>query len=119
MDSPKEVTHAKKARTALGLRGRGGPERSVLVSLLRYYQLHSSEQKGLLYYKTLLNVPIEGGMRREVLRRYQNNPITGHFSACCTLKLVARKFYWLSMLRNVKAYTKACSMCQRIYLVWH
>jgi hypothetical protein len=39
--------------------------------------------------------------------------------ARCTLDLVARKYYWPGMLRHVKAYTKACLMCQRICPAHH
>jgi hypothetical protein len=51
---------------------------------------------------------------REALRQHHDNPIAGHFGTRCTLKLVARKYNWPGMLRDVKAYTKACLMCQRI-----
>jgi hypothetical protein len=65
------------------------------------------------------NVLVEGGARREVLRRHHNDLITGHFGARRTLELVARKYYWPSMLRDIKAYTKACSTCKRIRPVQH
>ncbi len=81
----------------------GGPEHSVLASLLRFYLSHWSEQKALLYYRTLLYVPKEGGARREVLRWHYDDRITGHFGTRRTLVLVARKYNWPSMLRNVKA----------------
>jgi hypothetical protein len=104
---------------ALGLLGGGGQEQSIVASLLWHYQLHWSRQEGLLYHRTLLYVPAEGCARREVLRRHHNNPIASHFGTHRTLKLVARKYYWLGMLHNVKAYTKACSTCQCIRPVWH
>ncbi len=73
--------------------------------------------KRLLYYRALPHVPAEGGTRQEVLRWHCNDRIAGHFGAHCILELVTRKYHWPSMLRNVKAYTKACSMCQRIRTV--
>jgi hypothetical protein len=54
-----------------------------------------------------------------VLRRHYDDLIAGHFGARRTLKLVTRKYYWPSLLRNVKAYTKACSTCQRIHPLRH
>jgi hypothetical protein len=62
---------AMEAHTALGLLGREGPKQSILALLLRHYQSHWSEQEGLLYYRTLLYVPTEGGVRREVAREYR------------------------------------------------
>jgi hypothetical protein len=114
----KEDARAKEARAVLGLLSGGGPEHSVSALLLRHYQSHWSEQEGLLNYRTLLYVPAEGGARREVLRQHHDDLITGHFGTRRTLELVARKYYWPGMLRDVKAYTKA-STCQRIRPVRH
>ncbi len=110
----KTDSRAREARAALGLLDGGGLGQGFTASLLRHYQSHWSEQEGLLYYRTLLYVPADGGARREVLRRHHDDPIAGHFGARRTLDLVARKYYWPGMLRDVKAYTKACSTCQRV-----
>jgi hypothetical protein len=66
-----------------------------------------------------LYVLAAGGACTEVLRRHHDDPITGHFSSKRTLELVARKYYWPGMEREVKAYTRACSTCQRVHQVWH
>ncbi len=76
-----EDVRAKKARADLGLPGEGGPEHSVLASLLQHYQSRWSKREGLLYYIFLLQVPAEGGVRQEVLQRHHDNPITGQFCA--------------------------------------
>jgi hypothetical protein len=55
----------------------------------------------------------------EVLCRYRPDFIAGHFSAKCTLELVARKYYLPGMVRKVKAYTPACLTCQRVRPVRH
>jgi hypothetical protein len=57
--------------------------------------------------------------RTEVLRRYHDNPIVGHFGAKRTLELVSRKYYWLGMSHEVKAYSRACSTSQRVRPVPH
>ncbi len=107
----KEDTCAKEAHTALGLLGGGGLEHRVFASLLRHYQLYWSEQEELLYNKTLLYVPAEGCERQEVLRRHHNNLIAGHFGVHCTFELVARKYYWLGLLRDIQTSTEDCLMC--------
>ncbi len=61
-----------------------------------------------------LYVPAAGGGHTEVLRRHHNDPITEHFSAKRTLEFVSRKYYWPGMLHEMKAFTRACSTCQRI-----
>ncbi len=87
----KENARAKEARVALGLLSGGGPEHSILASLLCHYWSHWSEQEVLLYYRTLLYVPMEGCAMREGLQQHYDDPITGHFGARRTLELVARK----------------------------
>jgi hypothetical protein len=64
---------ATEARAAIGLLSGESPERSVSALLLRHYQSHWSEQEGLQYYRTLLYMPAEGGVRREVLRWHHDD----------------------------------------------
>jgi hypothetical protein len=87
--------------------------------LLCQYQSDWKQHDSLLYYRMQLYVPAAGGARTEVLRRHHNDPIAGHFGAKRILELVARKYYWPGMSREVKAYTQACSTCQRVRPVRH
>jgi hypothetical protein len=66
-----------------------------------------------------LYVPAAGGARTEVLRRHHDDPVAGHFGLKRTLELLAKKYYWPGMACKVKAYTRACSTCQRIRPVRH
>jgi hypothetical protein len=102
-ESLKEDAGAKEAHMALCLLGGRGPEHSVSASLLWHYQSHWSKQEGLLCYRTLLYVPAENGKRREILQQHHDDPIAVYFGAHCSLKLIARKYYSPSMLRNVMA----------------
>ncbi len=111
---------AKEACTALGLPGGYlAEEHSISATLLRQYQSHWQQHDGLIYYRMQLYVRAAGGACTEVLRRHHDDPIAAHFGAKRTLELVARKYYWPGMARKVKAYTRACSTCQRVRPVWH
>jgi hypothetical protein len=103
---------AKEARTALSLPG-GFPAKkhSILATLLRQYQSNWQQHDGLLYYCMQLYVPTAGRGQTDVFRQNHNDPIVGHFGAKRTLELVSRKYYWPDMVREVKAYTRACSTC--------
>ncbi len=104
-----------KARTALGLPGRyQAEEHSLQATLLCQYQSQWQQHDGLLCYCMHLYVQTAVRDCTEVLRLLNDDPIAGDFSAKCTLELMFRKYYWPGMLRRVKAYTWACSTCQRI-----
>ncbi len=119
-ESLKEDPIAWEARIALGLPGGDSPnERNVTAMLLRHYQTHWRQHEGLQYHQTDLYIPGAGRARTDVLRRHHDDPLAGHFGSRSTLDLVTRKYYWPGMSRNVKAYCKVCSTCQRVRLVRH
>jgi hypothetical protein len=110
----------KKAGPALGPpSGFLAENHSILATLLCQYQSHWQRHNILLYYQMQLYVPAAGGGRTEVLQRYDDDPIARLFGAKHILELVSRKYYWLGLLRKVKAYTQACSTSQRVCLVRH
>ncbi len=45
----------------------------------------------------------------EILQRNHDDPIAGHFAAKRTLELVARKYYWPGMEKDVKWYANTCA----------
>ena len=65
----------------------------------------------LLYHQSLLFVP--EAIQMELISRYHNNPLAGHFGIKKTRELLARKYYWPTFRHNVKAYVKGCD----VYLV--
>jgi hypothetical protein len=67
----------------------------------------------------VLYVPGGSGARTEVLHQHHNDPLAGPFGLRRTLDLVARKYYWLGLSRNVKAYCKANLMCRQVRPVRH
>jgi hypothetical protein len=50
-----------------------------------------------------LYVLAAGGARTEVLCPHHDDLIAGHFGGKRTLEIVARKYYWPGMAREVKA----------------
>jgi hypothetical protein len=64
-----------------------------------------------------LYVPPAEGARTKILCCHHDDSIRGHFGVQPILELVARKYYWLGMAREVKAYTQACSTFQHVHPV--
>ena len=51
-------------------------------------------QQGLPYVPEII--------RAELISRYNNNPLAGHFGIKKTYKLVARKYYWPTLHYDIK-----------------
>ena len=59
--------------------------------------------QGLLYILKII--------RSEVVSRHHNDPLAEHFGIDKTRELVGRKYYWLSLRRDVKSYVRGCDVC--------
>ena len=64
---------------------------------------------GMLHYQELSFVPEI--IQTELISRYHNNPLAGHFGINKTRELIDRKYYCPSLRKNVKAYVKGCNIC--------
>ena len=69
------------------------------------------DNQRLLRYKNMLYVLEETFVREELLRRYYDDPLAGHFDVDKTLKLMTRKYYWDSIKADVKSYVNTCNVC--------
>ncbi len=63
----------------------------------------------MLYYQGPPYVPKV--ICSELINRHHNDPLVGHFSIKKTWELIARKYYWLMLQPDVKAYVKSCDVC--------
>ncbi len=64
--------------------------------------------KQVLHYQDLLYVPKV--IRSELISRHHDNPLAGHFGIEKTRELIARKYYWPTLRRDVEAYVKGCDV---------
>ncbi len=46
----------------------------------------------------------------KLISRHHDDLLAGHFGIKKTCKLIARKYYWLILRRDVKAYVKGCDV---------
>ena len=63
----------------------------------------------MLHHQGLPFVP--KAIRMELISRHHDNPLTSHFGIEKTRKLLAPKYFKLSLQQNVKAYVKGCDVC--------
>ncbi len=71
----------------------------------------------MLYCQGLLYVPKV--IRSELISRHHDDPLVGHFAIEKTCKLIARKYYWPTLQRDVEAYVKECDVCLASMAVHH
>ncbi len=71
----------------------------------------------VLHYQDLPYVPKV--IRSELISRHHDDPLGGHFGIEKTRELIARKYYWLTLRRDVEAYVKGCDVCLTSKAVRH
>ena len=75
------------------------------------------EVKGMLQYRGLPYVPEI--IRSEVISYHYDDSLVGHFGFDKTRELVGRKYYWLSLRKDVENYVKGCDVCLTSKVVRH
>ena len=73
--------------------------------------------KGVLQYRGLLYIPEI--IQSELISQHHDNPLAGHFGIDKTRELIARKYYWPTLRRDVEAYVKGCDVCLASKAVRH
>ncbi len=63
----------------------------------------------MLHHQDLPYVPEI--VRTELISRHHDDPLAGHFGIDKTTELIAQKYYWPTLRRNVKAYVTGCNIC--------
>ncbi len=75
------------------------------------------EVDGVLHHQGLPYVPEV--IRTELISRHHDDPLAGHFGIEKTRELIARKYFWPTMRRDVEAYVKGCDVCLASKAVRH
>ena len=55
----------------------------------------------------------------ELINRYHNDSQAGYFGMKKTRELLARKYYWPTLMHHVEAYVKGCDVCLALKAVRH
>ncbi len=79
----------------------------------------AQDREGIVTFKGLTYVPNVDGLRAEVIKTNHDLPWAGHYGVRRTLDLIARKYFWPRMQRDVIQYVKDCTMYTKTKLAWH
>lgn len=58
-------------------------------------------------------------IRYNIINRYHNDPLISYFGIKMIKKLVARKYLWPSLRKDLEAYVKDCNVCLASKVVRH
>ena len=72
---------------------------------------------GVLHHQGLPYVPEI--IRTEHISRHHDDSLAGHFGIEKTGELIARKYYWPTLCRDVEDYIKGCNVCLASKAVQH
>ncbi len=73
----------------------------------------------MIAYNESLYVSEDFSVKEELLKRHHNDSLTKHFDADKISELLDCKYYWKSMIKNVKEYIDTCDICQRVKMKRH
>ena len=72
-----------------------------------------SEEQGLILFRGKVYVPMDSGLRMQIVKAHHDLQITGHPGRWKTLELVSRNYWWPGMSRYIASYCKGCDRCNR------
>ena len=73
--------------------------------------------KEVLHHQNLPYIPKV--IRLELINWHYENLLIGYFNIRKTLKLIARKYYWLTLQKDIEAYVKGCNIYLALKTVCH
>ena len=72
---------------------------------------------GVLHHQSLPYVPEI--LRTELISRHHDDPLAGHFGIEKIRELIAQKYYWLTLRRDVEDYVRGCDVYLALKAVQH
>ncbi len=73
----------------------------------------------MIKYNESLYVSEDFSVREELLKHHHDDLLARHFDADKINKLLDCKYYWKSMIKDVKEYINTCDICQRMKMKCH
>ncbi len=89
---------------------------NIWKSDVEAWTLNSQE---IIEYNESLYVSEDLSVREKLLKRHHDDLLARHFDADKISELLDCKYYWKSMIKNVKEYINTCDICQRMKMKRH
>ncbi len=89
---------------------------SIWKNDVEVWTLNSQE---IIEYNESLYVSKDLSVRKKLLKHHYDDSLVRHFDADKISELLNCKYYWKSMIKNVKEYINTCDICQRVKVKYH
>ncbi len=89
---------------------------SIWKSDVKAWTLNNQE---MIEYNKSLYVSKDLSVREELLKHHHDDLLAKHFNADKISELLDHKYYWKSMIKNIKEYINTCDICQRVKMKHH
>ena len=89
---------------------------SIWKSDIKAWTLNSQE---MIEYNESLYVSEDFSVREKLLKHHHDDSLARHFDADKINELLNCKYYWKSMIKDVKEYVNTCDICQRMKMKHH
>ncbi len=89
---------------------------SIQKNDIEAWTLNSQE---MIEYNKSLYVSKDLSVKEELLKCHHDDSLVRHFDADKISELLNCKYYWKSMIKNVKEYINTCNICQRVKMKCH
>ncbi len=89
---------------------------SIWKSDVKAWTLNSQE---MIEYNELLYVSEDFSVREELLKHHHDDSLAKHFDADKISELLDCKYYWKSMIKDVKEYINTCDIYQKVKMKCH
>jgi len=89
---------------------------SIWKSDIKAWTLNSQE---IIEYNESLYVSEDLSIREELLKHHHDDLLAKHFDVNKISELLNCKYYWKSMIKNLKEYINTCDICQRVKMKRH
>src|SRR4051812_35956069 len=72
-----------------------------------------TEKDGLVTWKDQIYVPLNLGLRSEIIKLNHDQPLAGYLGRDKTKELVGKDYWWPRMQTDILKYIEGCNKCQR------
>ena len=70
-----------------------------------------TQENDLWYYQDALYVPDDVAVRAQLMRVHYDDDLASYFGGNKTEALLRRKYWWLTLAKDVRKYVRTCPIC--------